>query len=53
MTSCSMDGATICMVTHDNRYADLSQRTIQLLDCQVVDEAKMGETVTPINRISA
>ena len=48
-----MDGATICMVTHDNRYADLSQRTIQLLDGQVVDEARVGETISNVNQISA
>ncbi len=38
-----LDGATICMVTHDNRYAELSQRTILLLDGQVVDEARDGD----------
>jgi putative ABC transport system ATP-binding protein len=48
-----LDGATICIVTHDNRYADLSQRTIQLLDGQVVDEARGGETLSNINQISA
>jgi putative ABC transport system ATP-binding protein len=48
-----MEGATICMVTHDNRYSDLSQRTIQLLDGQVVDEARGGETLSNINQIYA
>jgi putative ABC transport system ATP-binding protein len=34
------DGATICMVTHDPRYARYAQRTIHLFDGQVVrDEA--------------
>jgi putative ABC transport system ATP-binding protein len=32
------DGATICMVTHDPRYASIADRTIQLLDGRVVDE---------------
>jgi putative ABC transport system ATP-binding protein len=32
------DGATICMVTHDPRYADIADRTIHLLDGRVVDE---------------
>jgi putative ABC transport system ATP-binding protein len=32
------DGATICMVTHDPRYADIAERTIQLLDGHVTDE---------------
>lgn len=31
------DGATICMVTHDPRYADIADRTIHLLDGCVVD----------------
>jgi putative ABC transport system ATP-binding protein len=36
------DGATICMVTHDPRYADIADRTIHLLDGRVVDEARIG-----------
>jgi putative ABC transport system ATP-binding protein len=32
------DGATICMVTHDPRYADIADRTIHLLDGRVVDQ---------------
>jgi putative ABC transport system ATP-binding protein len=31
------NGATICMVTHDPRYADMADRTIHLLDGRVVD----------------
>lgn len=31
-----MQGATICMVTHDPRYAELASRTIHLFDGQVV-----------------
>ncbi len=31
------DGVTICMVTHDPRYSRLAQRTVTLLDGQVVD----------------
>jgi putative ABC transport system ATP-binding protein len=31
-------GATICMVTHDARFASHADRTIQLFDGQVVDE---------------
>lgn len=31
-------GATICMVTHDARYAELAQRKIMLFDGRVVDE---------------
>jgi putative ABC transport system ATP-binding protein len=33
------NGATICMVTHDPRYADIADRTIHLLDGRVVDGA--------------
>ncbi len=32
-------GATICMVTHDPRYAKHAQRSIHLFDGQVVDES--------------
>src|SRR5437868_1063720 len=33
------EGATICMVTHDPRYARYAERTIHLFDGKVVDEA--------------
>jgi len=32
------EGATICMVTHDPRYADYADRKIQLFDGRIVDE---------------
>jgi putative ABC transport system ATP-binding protein len=31
-------GSTICMVTHDPRYARHAQRTIRLFDGRVVEE---------------
>ena len=31
-------GATICMVTHDPRWAEHAERTIHLFDGMVVDE---------------
>jgi len=31
-------GATICMVTHDSRFARHADRTIHLFDGRVVDE---------------
>ena len=31
-------GATICMVTHDPRYAEFAQRSVHLFDGRVVDE---------------
>ncbi|MBM4185492.1 MAG: ABC transporter ATP-binding protein, partial [Gemmatimonadetes bacterium] len=32
------EGATICMVTHDPRYAHVADRAIHLFDGQVVSE---------------
>jgi len=32
------DGATICMVTHDPRYASIADRTIHLFDGRIVEE---------------
>jgi len=32
------EGSTICMVTHDPRYADYADRRVQLFDGRVVDE---------------
>ena len=41
------EGATICMVTHDPRYARYADRTIHLFDGKVVDEKFLEEnTVT-------
>ena len=33
-----IDEATICMVTHDPRYATVADRSVHLFDGQVVDE---------------
>ena len=33
-------GATVCMVTHDPRYADMAARTVHLLDGRIVDESE-------------
>jgi putative ABC transport system ATP-binding protein len=38
------NGATICMVTHDPRFARHADRTIHLFDGQIVDEEGRGET---------
>ena len=32
------DGATICMVTHDDRFASHAQRAIHLFDGKVAEE---------------
>ena len=37
-------GATICMVTHDPRYARHAQRNIHLFDGRIVDEPMEAET---------
>lgn len=37
------DGATICMVTHDPRFAECAKRTIAMFDGQVVDEETLQE----------
>ena len=36
------EGATICMVTHDPRYADRAKRTIHLFDGRVVEQPEVG-----------
>src|SRR5216117_4155671 len=36
------EGATICMVTHDPRYASYADRTIHLFDGRVVEENMTG-----------
>jgi putative ABC transport system ATP-binding protein len=38
-------GATICMVTHDQRYASHADRTVHLFDGLVVDEEKTADHV--------
>src|SRR5450432_1630273 len=39
------NGATICMVTHDPRYADHAERTVHLFDGKIVDESLAGQLV--------
>jgi putative ABC transport system ATP-binding protein len=34
------EGATICMVTHDPRYAQFADRTVHLFDGQIVEETQ-------------
>jgi putative ABC transport system ATP-binding protein len=38
LTELHRGGATICMVTHDPRYAQLAERTIRLFDGRIVEE---------------
>jgi putative ABC transport system ATP-binding protein len=37
------EGATICMVTHDPRYARHAQRSVHLFDGRIVDETQAAE----------
>jgi putative ABC transport system ATP-binding protein len=37
------EGATICMVTHDSRFARNADRTIQLFDGRIVEEVAAGK----------
>jgi putative ABC transport system ATP-binding protein len=41
------DGATICMVTHDPRFARFADRTIHLFDGRIVDENLQEGSVQP------
>ena len=41
------DGATICMVTHDPRYAAHATRSIHLFDGRIVQEDHAGTTTGP------
>ncbi|HUP24614.1 MAG TPA: ABC transporter ATP-binding protein [Thermoanaerobaculia bacterium] len=38
-------GATICMVTHDPRYASYAERTVHLFDGRVVEEEELARLV--------
>ncbi len=37
------NGATICMVTHDQRYANFADRTIHLFDGRIVEETQEAQ----------
>ena len=39
------DGATICMVTHDPRYADMAKRQLHLLDGRMAQDLILKEAV--------
>jgi putative ABC transport system ATP-binding protein len=41
MRELNRDGATICMVTHDPRYAKHADRTVHLFDGRVVEEERV------------
>ena len=41
------EGATICMVTHDARYADFAARRVQLFDGRILFEDRIRPIVAP------
>ena len=43
MTELHAEGATICMVTHDARYAHHAQRTVHLFDGQIIDDKRAAK----------
>ncbi len=43
-------GATICMVTHDNRYAKYADRTIKLFDGRIVEESSEMATAAEADK---
>ena len=42
------EGATICLVTHDQRYASDAQRTIHLFDGKIVNGQPADHAQTPV-----
>ncbi len=42
MSNLHREGATICMVTHDPRYADFADRSIQLFDGAIVEDGAVA-----------
>jgi len=42
------DGATICMVTHDPRYAQYADRSIHLFDGRVVEETSGAQAAAAV-----
>jgi len=38
-------GTTICMVTHDPRYADMATRKLHLLDGKIIDSQHLGNSL--------
>ena len=42
------EGATICMVTHDPRYAAIADRTVHLFDGKIVEETNGAQTAAAV-----
>ena len=43
LSDLNAQGTTICMVTHDPRYADMAKRQLHLLDGVMIDELSLNE----------
>ncbi|SEB04943.1 putative ABC transport system ATP-binding protein, partial [Alkalimonas amylolytica] len=37
------NGTTLCMVTHDPRYADMAKQKLHLLDGRILDTAREAQ----------
>ena len=46
------EGATICMVTHDPRWAHYADRTVNLFDGRVVEEDVLADTELTVHTAS-
>jgi putative ABC transport system ATP-binding protein len=44
------EGSTICMVTHDSRFAAHAQREVHLFDGQVVSEQQMQQRINEVSQ---
>jgi putative ABC transport system ATP-binding protein len=47
------EGATICMVTHDARYADFAARRVQLFDGRILFEDRVRPIIAPPELVPA
>jgi len=52
LNNLNKQGTTICMVTHDVRYAGHASKQIHLLDGKVVELSTVNESITSINPAS-
>jgi putative ABC transport system ATP-binding protein len=46
-------GATLCMVTHDPRYASYAERTVRLFDGKIVEDQKIASTQPPADQATS
>jgi len=53
LNNLNKQGTTICMVTHDARYAGHASKQVHLLDGKMVELSSVNESITSINSASA